>query len=140
MNNIWHNSNEEQPDGKRRTVCYCLNTNGGEVGIHTIVNPNYRWAYLEDLDSEYVECGNCINDKGCIVCEHGEQKQTLEGMINMSYNLERLKEIAKPRSKEAIDKFNKRYLRRHNKMEKDTQATCSAELMDQISFINGTND
>jgi hypothetical protein len=25
-------------------------------------------------------------------------------------------------------------------MEKDTQATCSAELMDQISFINGTND
>jgi hypothetical protein len=75
MNNIWHNSNEEQPDGKRRTVCYCLNTNGGEVGIHTIVNPNYRWAYLEDLDPEYVECGNCVNDKGCIVCEHGEQKQ-----------------------------------------------------------------
>ena len=75
MNNIWHNSNEEQPDGKRRTVCYCLNTNGGEVGIHTIVNPNYRWAYLEDLDPEYVECGNCVNDKGCIICEKGEQKQ-----------------------------------------------------------------
>jgi hypothetical protein len=74
--NIWHNGNEEQPDGKRRTVCYCLNTNGGEVGIHTIINPNYRWAYLEDLDPEYVECGNCVNDKGCIVCEHGEQKQT----------------------------------------------------------------
>lgn len=53
------------------------------------------------------------------------------------YNLERLKEIAQPRSKEVIDKFNKRYLRRHNKMEKDTQATCSAELMDQISFITG---
>jgi hypothetical protein len=61
-------------------------------------------------------------------------------MIDMGYNLERLKEIAQPRSKEAIDKANKRYLRRHNKMEKDTQATCSAELMDQISFINGTND
>ena len=60
--------------------------------------------------------------------------------INMGYNLDRLKEIAEPRSKEAINKFNERYLRRHNKMEKDTQATCSAELMDQISFINGTND
>lgn len=56
-------------------------------------------------------------------------------MIDMSYNLDKLKEIAKPRSKEAIDKSNKRYLRRHNKMEKDIQATCSAELMDQISFI-----
>ena len=54
----------------------------------------------------------------------------------MGYNLDKLKEIAQPRSKEAIDKFNKRYLRRHNKMEKDTQATCSAELMDQISFIS----
>ena len=102
MNNIWHNSNEEQPDGKRRTVCYCLNTNGGEVGIHTIVNPNYRWAYLEDLDPEYIECGNCVNDKGCIVCEHGEQKQTLVG--NNTENI---------------------------------QETCSAELMDNISFITG---
>ena len=126
---IWHNSNEEQPDGKRRIVCYCLNTNGGEVGIHIIVNPNYRWAYLEDLDPEYKKtseyfyckyggcmplcsdcernhinshlntediknwfvpqkgtrqckdylshCTDCINDKGCIVCENGEQKQTL---------------------------------------------------------------
>jgi hypothetical protein len=61
-------------------------------------------------------------------------------MIDMGYNLDKLKEIAQPRSKEAIDKFNKRYLRRHNKMENDIQATCSAELMDQISFINGTND
>lgn len=55
----------------------------------------------------------------------------------MGYNLDKLKEIAEPRSKEAIDKFNKRCLKRHNKMEKDAQATCSAELMDQISFING---
>ena len=76
MNNIWHNSNEEQPDSKRRTVCYCLNTNGGEVGIHTMINPNYRWAYLEDLDHEYVQCGNCVNDKGCIDYKHGEQKKT----------------------------------------------------------------
>ena len=58
----------------------------------------------------------------------------------MGYNLNKLKEIAQPRSKEAIDKFNKRYLRRYNKMEKDIQATCSAELMDQISFINGEDD
>ena len=53
----------------------------------------------------------------------------------MGHNLDKLKEIAQPRSKEALDKFNKRYLKRHNKMEKDIQATCSAELMDQISFI-----
>lgn len=37
----------------------------------------------------------------------------------MGYNLNKLKEIAQPRSKEAIDKFNKRYLRRHNKTEKE---------------------
>ena len=53
----------------------------------------------------------------------------------MGYNLDKLKEIAQPRSKEAIDKANKRYLRRHNKMEKDIQANCSAELMDNISFV-----
>ena len=58
----------------------------------------------------------------------------------MGYNLDKLKEIAQPRSKEAIDKFNKRYLRRHNKMEEDIQETCSAELMDQISFISGSDE
>lgn len=74
--NIWHNSNEEQPDGKRAVVAH--NGHGyGEVATFVMINVDYRWAYLEDLDPEYVECGNCVNDKGCIVCEHGEQKQTL---------------------------------------------------------------
>ena len=54
----------------------------------------------------------------------------------MSYNLNKLKEIAQPRSKEAIMKAAER----RRKRLKDKEINCSAELMDQISFINGTND
>ena len=126
----WHNSNEEQPDGDRVIVCYHTPTNMfGDVGKYSLLKPNYRWAYLGDLDPEYKKiseyfyckyggciplcsdcernhnnshfntedienwfvpqkgtkqckdymsyCADCVNDKGCIVCEHGEQKQIL---------------------------------------------------------------
>lgn len=48
----------------------------------------------------------------------------------MGYNLKKLKEISEPRSKDAIHKSEIRYL---NKLL--YQPKCSAELMDQISFI-----
>lgn len=53
----------------------------------------------------------------------------------MGYNLEKLKEIAEPRSKEAIIKAAER----RRKRLKDKEISCSVELMDQISFISGEN-
>ena len=78
MNNIWHNSNEEQPTNLGDRIIVVHDEDGyGDINKYVSILPNHRWAYLEDLDPEYVECGNCVNDKGCIVCEHGEQKQIL---------------------------------------------------------------
>ena len=53
----------------------------------------------------------------------------------MGYNLDKLKEIAEPRSKEAIIKAAER----RRKRLKDKEISCSAALMEQISFISGEN-
>ena len=56
-------------------------------------------------------------------------------LIDMGYNLDKLKEIAEPRSKEAIIKAAER----RKKRLKDKEISCSAALMEQISFISGEN-
>jgi hypothetical protein len=55
VSNIWHNSSEEQPDGKHVVVAYNTECNTGMVAHFISIKPNYRWAYLEDLDYEFKE-------------------------------------------------------------------------------------
>ena len=45
----WHDSDTDQPDGNRPVVAVDKDTLDGDVSVFFRVNPNHRWAYLEDL-------------------------------------------------------------------------------------------
>lgn len=45
----WHDSNTEQPDGKRLVVAYSPEIQHGEIRRFTYINANHLWAYLDDL-------------------------------------------------------------------------------------------
>ena len=56
LDEVWHDSNVEQPDGKRVVVVY----NGlfGGVAKFVKVNPDHRWAYIDEIMGKNREiCG-----------------------------------------------------------------------------------
>ena len=46
---VWHDSDEEQPDGTRPVVAFDKDTHTGLVQVFTKVYSNHLWAYLDEL-------------------------------------------------------------------------------------------
>lgn len=47
--NVWHDSNDEQPDGNRMVIAVDQTHGCGSVGLFISINKDHKWAYLEDL-------------------------------------------------------------------------------------------